>query len=115
MIQAVKVPILGKYRSARTQPEREYAKALRKIRLRFRTNDTKLPGKPDLVFGSKRLVVGQFAVAAVSDRRKLLENKTRRSETAATAVKMYHYQSLAVFVDGDFRHDHPWRVRGSPA
>jgi len=37
-------------------------------------------------------VVGQFAVAAVSDRRKLLKNIARRSETAATAAKMYHYQ-----------------------
>ena len=36
--------------------------------------------------------MGQFAVAAVSDRRKLLENKIRRSETAATAAKMYHYR-----------------------
>ncbi|HUY15009.1 MAG TPA: hypothetical protein VMX16_15485 [Terriglobia bacterium] len=32
-------------------------------------------------------VVAQFAVAAVSDRRKLLKNKSRRSETAATAGK----------------------------
>jgi len=43
--------------------------------------------------GVKIRVVAQFAVAAVSDRRKLLKNKVRRSETAATAAKMYHYQN----------------------
>ena len=36
----------------------------------------------------------QFAVAAVSDRRKLLKNKIRRSETAATAAKMHHYRGV---------------------
>ena len=36
----------------------------------------------------------QFAVAAVSDRRKLLINKNRRSETVATAEKMDHYRQL---------------------
>ena len=44
----------------------------------------------------------QFAVAAVSDRRKVLINKIRRSETAATAVKTYHYRIIAsiVIVEG---------------
>jgi len=35
--------------------------------------------------------VGQFAVAALYERRKLLRNKVRRSQTAATATKLHHY------------------------
>jgi len=43
---------------------------------------------------SQQLVVVQFAVAVVSDRRKVLINEIRRSETAATAVKTYHYPTV---------------------
>ena len=50
-----------------------------------------------------RAVVGQFAVAAVSDRRKLLININRRSLTAATAKKIYHYRQGASVGNEEFR------------
>ena len=37
-------------------------------------------------------VVGQFAVAALSERRNSLRIQDRRSETAATKIKLTHYQ-----------------------
>lgn len=49
--------IMRRVRGAGTQPEREFAKSLRKTGLRFRTHDARLPGKPDFVFPSKRLAV----------------------------------------------------------
>jgi hypothetical protein len=39
-------------------------------------------------------VVGQFAVAALSERRNSLRTQDRRSETAATKTKLTHYLTL---------------------
>ena len=70
--------------------------------VRFR-RDKLAPGIPPSPYSLAELwkvgnekVVGQFAGAAVSDRRKLLINKIRRSETASPAAKMYHYQREAI-------------------
>ena len=41
---------------------------------------------------SVRQVVGQFAVAALSERRNSLRIQDRRSETAATKIKLTHYR-----------------------
>jgi hypothetical protein len=38
-------------------------------------------------------VVGQFAVAALSERRNSLRIQNRRSETAATKIKLTHYRA----------------------
>jgi hypothetical protein len=38
-------------------------------------------------------VVGQFAVAALSERRDSLRIQDRRSETAATKIKLTHYRN----------------------
>jgi outer membrane protein TolC len=38
------------------------------------------------------MVVGQFAVAALSERRNRLRIQGRRSETAATRIKLTHYR-----------------------
>jgi hypothetical protein len=37
------------------------------------------------------MVVGQFAVVALSERRNSLRIQDRRSETAATNIKLSHY------------------------
>jgi hypothetical protein len=41
---------------------------------------------------TRRRVVGQFAVAALSERRNSLRIQDRRSETAATKIKLTHYR-----------------------
>jgi len=43
------------------------------------------------VLSTRIMVVAQFAVAALYERRKLLKNKSRRSLTAATATKLRHH------------------------
>lgn len=42
---------------ARTRPEEALFLALRALKLRFRRNDSRLPGVPDFVFGAARVVV----------------------------------------------------------
>jgi DNA mismatch endonuclease (patch repair protein) len=44
-------------RTARTQPEREVEKVLRRLRLRFRRNVGDLPGKPDFLLIDYHLIV----------------------------------------------------------
>jgi DNA (cytosine-5)-methyltransferase 1 len=48
---------MRRVRSTGTTPERDFAQALRKAGLRFRQQEAKLPGKPDLVFQSGRLAL----------------------------------------------------------
>ena len=42
------------------------------------------------------VVVGQFAVAALSERRNSLRIQDRWSETAATKIKLTHYRNCVV-------------------
>ena len=46
---------------------------------------------------SSPMAVGQFAVAALSERRNSLRIQDRRSETAATKIKLTHYQSNPLY------------------
>ena len=46
------------------------------------------------LFRTPELVVGQFAVAALSERRNSLRIQDRRSETAATKFKLTHYPGI---------------------
>jgi hypothetical protein len=60
---------------------------------RFRGNDRDFE-RPCLANGTTTGdgVVGQFAVAALSERRNSLRIQGRRSETAATKIKLTHYR-----------------------
>lgn len=48
---------MRKVRSTNTRPERTFAIALRKAGFTYRSNDSDLPGKPDIVIPNKRLAV----------------------------------------------------------
>jgi len=49
--------VMARVRSSDTGPERRVRAALWAEGLRYRLNDKKLPGRPDLVFPSRRIVV----------------------------------------------------------
>src|SRR5271157_6190042 len=57
------------------------------------------------------LVVGQFAVAALSERRNSLRIQDRRSETAATKTKLTHYRQQ----HANNREERPKRSKGRGA
>ena len=49
--------MMARVKSRGTAPEMLFRRALRKAGIRFRSNDTKLPGKPDIVIPTRRLAV----------------------------------------------------------
>lgn len=49
--------VMRKVRSTETAPEKSLRKALWHLGLRYRLYGSKLPGKPDIVFGGKRLAI----------------------------------------------------------
>ena len=72
--------------------------AVRGLDSRFRGNDRRFERDPipnDTT--TESWVVGQFAVAAVTERRNSLRIQDRRSETAATKIKLTHYRNLPPF------------------
>jgi len=66
---------------------------------RTRTVDSRFRGNDGLCYGAltpsdaitRTSVVGEFVVAALSERRNPLRVQGRRSETAATRIKLTHY------------------------
>src|SRR6478672_1818446 len=48
---------MARVKSRDTAPEKLLRRALRKAGLRFRSCDTKLPGKPDFVLSARRLAI----------------------------------------------------------
>ncbi len=55
--EAVTHKIMSAIKSKDTEPELLLRKAIWKLGLRYRVNDKKLPGKPDVVFSRARIVV----------------------------------------------------------
>jgi DNA mismatch endonuclease (patch repair protein) len=54
---------MRKIKSSKTKPEISFKKALRKENIKFRSNNSKLQGKPDIVLLKKKIVIfidGEF-------------------------------------------------------
>jgi DNA mismatch endonuclease Vsr len=71
---------MGKIKGVDTNPEKDFRRMLWKLGYRYRKNYKKLPGKPDLVFINKRVVVfidGEFWHGFEWEKKKLKINSNR--------------------------------------
>ncbi len=76
--------VMAKVRSQDTQPEKILRKALWAMGLRYSLHSAKLPGKPDIVFPSKRLVIfvdGDYWHGGQWSRRRLTSLEEQFSNT----------------------------------
>lgn len=107
--------IMRRVRSTGTQPEREYAKALRSAGFVFKLHDVRLPGKPDLVFKSGHLALfvdGDFWHGHQWRTRKL---QSLRAQFAKVNHRKYWLAKISRNMFRDFRNtasllDSGWRV-----
>jgi DNA mismatch endonuclease (patch repair protein) len=110
--RATRSALMGRIRSCGTSPERRVASILRRMRYRFHSNDSRLPGTPDFVLPRRKVAIfvhGCFwhthtcrrGMSKPATRAKFWERKRKatlaRDRRALRALRMLGYRVVVLW------------------